>query len=600
MESAGLVGNPVGDNSMFYTYVLKSVKDGKMYTGATSNLRERFKEHLNGLTASTKGRGPYKLIYYEACEAKQDAWARERYLKFGFGKRYLKNRLKRSLTPTGFSTLEVVIAMAILITILSAVMVVSWGNQTALADSRAQGEALARAQGILECAQAQARKDFKLVSANNLKQNCPELVADTFYTKTVDVTQADIEDYFGMIKQVTATVGWPAENNRNLNVKLSTLVANFENVIGGDTCSSVLLGNWNNSYVSNSETDLGNLVGDSTGLYPITDLEVYKNSLFLTINNTAANTAETFFAFDVTDPTNPTLLSKIDNDASHSAGLAAVASDGQFAFVASARSIPGSPDPTFGQLQIINVSVNPVQLVRTFAIASVGGTSGQGIGKSIYYKDGYVYLGLTKTGSGPEFNIIDVHDPLNPFWVGGYSVGNAVNSIFVKGRYAYLATPNAEEFTVLDIGNITNPVRLGGFNGPSGADGQSLAMVGDTIYLGRTFNSDQGELYLLNVANPALPIEQAYQDIGTGNQTSIKSLLVRDNLVFLATSDGLHIWNSDTPGSMSEIKYFSLPNSADTLDTSLDCENNIIFAGSAPTTGINDKRGALSIITTSP
>jgi len=86
---------------MFYVYVIQSKKDTKWYTGFTDNLRKRFKEHNNGKTFSTKGRGPFELIYYEACVNKQDARARESYLKSGMGKRYLKNRLKRFLSLTG-------------------------------------------------------------------------------------------------------------------------------------------------------------------------------------------------------------------------------------------------------------------------------------------------------------------------------------------------------------------------------------------------------------------------------------------------------------------------------------------------------------------
>ena len=37
------------------------------------------------------------LIYYEACTNQQDAYTREKYLKSGMGKRYIKNRLKRFL-----------------------------------------------------------------------------------------------------------------------------------------------------------------------------------------------------------------------------------------------------------------------------------------------------------------------------------------------------------------------------------------------------------------------------------------------------------------------------------------------------------------------
>lgn len=41
------------------------------------------------------------IMYYEACIDKDDARARETYLKSGMGKRYLKNRLKRFLSLTG-------------------------------------------------------------------------------------------------------------------------------------------------------------------------------------------------------------------------------------------------------------------------------------------------------------------------------------------------------------------------------------------------------------------------------------------------------------------------------------------------------------------
>jgi putative endonuclease len=86
---------------MYYTYVLKSKKSGRLYTGYTNNLRKRFKEHNDNKSTYTKGRGPFYLVYYEACLDKNDAKARELYLKSGKGKRYLKTRLKRFLFRTG-------------------------------------------------------------------------------------------------------------------------------------------------------------------------------------------------------------------------------------------------------------------------------------------------------------------------------------------------------------------------------------------------------------------------------------------------------------------------------------------------------------------
>jgi putative endonuclease len=78
---------------MFYTYVLKSEKDGKFYIGWTNDLSGRLKDHSQGKVTSTKGRRPLELVYYEACPNENKAVAREKYFKSGFGRRFLKNRI---------------------------------------------------------------------------------------------------------------------------------------------------------------------------------------------------------------------------------------------------------------------------------------------------------------------------------------------------------------------------------------------------------------------------------------------------------------------------------------------------------------------------
>ena len=87
---------------MYYTYILESEKDHLWYTGFTGDLKNRFKQHNEGRNFSTKSRAPFKLIYYEACIDETDAKAREKFLKSGPGKKYLRNRLKRFFQLTGF------------------------------------------------------------------------------------------------------------------------------------------------------------------------------------------------------------------------------------------------------------------------------------------------------------------------------------------------------------------------------------------------------------------------------------------------------------------------------------------------------------------
>ena len=82
---------------MYYVYILQSIKDKTLYKGTTSDLKRRLKEHNSGKGFYTSQHYPYKLIYYEAYVLKEDAEARERYLKTSMGMRVMKKQLANYL-----------------------------------------------------------------------------------------------------------------------------------------------------------------------------------------------------------------------------------------------------------------------------------------------------------------------------------------------------------------------------------------------------------------------------------------------------------------------------------------------------------------------
>ena len=87
---------------MYYVYILRSLKDRKLYCGYSSNLKKRFISHNNGEIKVTKYRRPFDLIYYEAYKNQQDATTREKFFKTQWGRNYLKKVLKnywKSLEP---------------------------------------------------------------------------------------------------------------------------------------------------------------------------------------------------------------------------------------------------------------------------------------------------------------------------------------------------------------------------------------------------------------------------------------------------------------------------------------------------------------------
>ncbi len=64
----------------------------------TNDLISRFKEHNSGKVESTKKLKPFILIYYEAHRNRNDAAKREKFLKTGWGKDWIKRTLENYLS----------------------------------------------------------------------------------------------------------------------------------------------------------------------------------------------------------------------------------------------------------------------------------------------------------------------------------------------------------------------------------------------------------------------------------------------------------------------------------------------------------------------
>ncbi len=76
---------------MFTVYVLYSATVKKKYTGFTHNLDKRIIQHNEGmLGVYTKGKGPWVLIYSETFQSKKEAILREKELKTGKGRDFIK------------------------------------------------------------------------------------------------------------------------------------------------------------------------------------------------------------------------------------------------------------------------------------------------------------------------------------------------------------------------------------------------------------------------------------------------------------------------------------------------------------------------------
>lgn len=78
----------------FYVHVLKSKVNGNLYKGHTAKLEKRILEHNAGKTFSTKAYVPWILVYFETVDSREEAVKREKFLKSGVGREFLKEKLR--------------------------------------------------------------------------------------------------------------------------------------------------------------------------------------------------------------------------------------------------------------------------------------------------------------------------------------------------------------------------------------------------------------------------------------------------------------------------------------------------------------------------
>lgn len=502
------------------------------------------------------------------------------------------------------ATIELLVAFAILLINVTSVVLLVQGAQSLSLDSETNQEALAKAEQQIEKAKSDSRLDFNLVNSTN------EIIED-IYKKYLEVEQ-DPSDLFS--KTITSVVNWDVALSINKEIKLVTRITNPDAIDGGDTCSSILVGNW--SEPSKVEYEFGtDILGDNSSIFPITSIQSFNKKMYVTVNNDIENSDENFFILDISNLENPpTVLGKLDNSPQiplgHdiSEGLNAVAVDGgNYAYVANAYD--SSPqncieDDNCAQLQVIDISnpSNP-QVIKDFKINSFTTGNKLAVGTSIFYNNHIVYLGLARATNGLEFFTIDVSNPLNPIILDSFEIGHSVNSIFVRDGYAYIASPNSTELRILDVsnpGNIIEPTGSG-FNAPGGGgnngNGKSIYIVGNNLYFGRTILNGN-EFYILDKSDPEnnLPILGFLNVQNNGSNSSVNEIIVRQNLAFLITNEEFQIWDISNPLNITEYaEPIPLPPGAGSglKGTAADCEGNYVFVGSQ---NINNK-GYISIIT---
>ncbi len=80
----------------YYMYIIQSESNGGFYIGHSHDVDLRVARHNLGWTRSTRGRGPWKLVYVEKFETKLDAIRREREIKKRKSREYICRLIKKA------------------------------------------------------------------------------------------------------------------------------------------------------------------------------------------------------------------------------------------------------------------------------------------------------------------------------------------------------------------------------------------------------------------------------------------------------------------------------------------------------------------------
>ncbi|MCA9364166.1 hypothetical protein KC727_03020 [Candidatus Kaiserbacteria bacterium] len=441
----------------------------------------------------------------------------------------------------GFSTLELLIAFAVMTLGITAVVMVAFGNQSIAIDTELAQRGLYIAETKLEEAAVATLNDFDSVSSDG---------TPVAYNSIFD-TQTRVSDISECAKNITVEASWN-RNLRSLNTSLSSVFVNPEEAaaLGTECVDEEPEDDWDNPFTFESE----NIGGQSNA----TALYSENNIIYLTTNPPTADKKDFFiYEFDESGPT-LTELSSSNTDSTDSLGLLDVAigtfGGHSYAFAASENPL--------GQLRTFEIT-DPSLPIELFVSALPGVAGSFPEGRVVYYYDGRVYVGTRET-AGHEFHIFDVSGlpSIPPIHIGSIELTHTVRDIAVRGDFAYLATSdNSRELMVIDIsnpGSLEHPDDSGlGFNASGGDDGTAVFVTGQRVYLGRakTSSGTSDNFYILegDAVRDGAEItdgELGKKDIGLSNNTHTAGIVVRSDLAFLSLDDpttGLAIYNIQDP-----------------------------------------------------
>lgn len=504
----------------------------------------------------------------------------------------MKN-LNKKTNIAGFSTLELLIAMAIMTVSMTAVIMVAFGNQSIAIDTELAQRGLYLAQKRLEETGASLKNGFDSVSS--------ELTASAY--NAIYDTQVEITDISECVKRIDSKAFWNRDlrslsNNLSMNVADTGISA----ALGHDCATEEIFGWEAPKFYENPEV----IHPGSTA----NDVDVIDNDkgVFAIIGSNKNGTHETLWIVDVTDPDNPEQIGAFDTDDDIYAVDAYVEDNFVYVYTATAS--------TTAQLQVFSVdftsypSNDPViDMIAQAQLTGVGGS--EPAGRSVMYYQNKVYVGNRRT-AGPEFHIFNNPSPASLTYINGLELNHSVNDIGIRNNRAYLAataqTAQGCELIVIDVSNPASLINtctpastsgLMNYRAPGNFGGTQVEVLSNKVYLGRQRANTDGDFYILDSSNPNTIASLGSINLNLNSNTEVTGLKINGNLAFIATSDQTPangggpflVYSINDPSNITLVSTCSINFSE--RSTALDIHDNTVYV-------TNEADDALKILYPSP
>lgn len=493
----------------------------------------------------------------------------------------MKERSDGNRITAGFSTLEIIIALALMTVIIVGAVHANIASQYWSLTSETANEGLYKAKGIIEEMRAVASADFQAVGETAITRS----------EDTDDPTDAacigggmcyflkrQVTEISSCSKYVGAEVSWSlGRRYPTTTVNLYTNLTNNNEIVAsyGDCTLNAPEGNW----LSGTPIESGSAsISGSNAL----SMDVLQKKVYVT---SESSPQLKIYTAPTSIGSNPSLLGSTagKNRRLNDVDVIRDLSTGRsYAFV--------MQHATTSQVAVFDVtdaSAPVFVMEKPMSGVDKAGSFPEGWRVSAY---GNRLYATTRETAGPELHIFNINAPVQPTEVvsAATDLNRTVNDMIVREqlidgdlrRFLFLAaSSDLREVTILEVTD-DSVSQLVALNLPNGQNALSLHVTGNRLFVGRQQNSGP-ELYVFDIRDL---LDGETDPLGSAEvDADITSIKGAGDMLFLGTSKSgqqFQVWNSDETtwdaGTLNAGRISSL-NSAGLLPLGIDIGMNFVY-----------------------